>query len=65
MNAPPRSWVVFIREGGDRARLSSVLESRDEVSNDGALRTFALLVFEHLADPRNRLLIGCRSPRIW
>lgn len=29
---PPRVWVVFIREGGDRARLWSVLENRGEVS---------------------------------
>lgn len=35
--APPRIWVVFIREGGDRARLWSVLENRGETSNDGTL----------------------------
>ena len=40
---PPKLWVVFVREGGDRARLWSVLENRGEVSNDGALRTFDLV----------------------
>lgn len=62
---PPRIWVVFIREGGDRARLWSVLENRGEISNDGALRTFDLVVSDHLADLRNRLVIGWRSPRTW
>lgn len=62
---PPRLWVVFIREGGDRARLWSVLENRGEVSNDGALRTFDLAASDHLADLRNRLVIGWRSPRTW
>ncbi|GAB3556231.1 hypothetical protein [Spelaeicoccus albus] len=55
---PPRLWVVFIREGGDRARLWSVLENRGEVSNDGARRIFDFVVSEHLADLRNRLVIG-------
>jgi hypothetical protein len=32
---PPRFWVVFVREGGDRARLWSVVENRGEVENDG------------------------------
>jgi len=62
---PPPIWVVFIREGGDRARLWSVLENRGEVSNDGALRTFDLVDSGHLADLRNRLVIGWRSPRTW
>ncbi|MEU4360279.1 GIY-YIG nuclease family protein [Promicromonospora sp. NPDC023987] len=62
---PPPIWVVFIREGGDRARLWSVLENRGEVSNDGALRTFDLVASEHLADLGNRLVIGWRSPRTW
>jgi hypothetical protein len=62
---PPPIWVVIIREGGDRARLWSVLANRGEVSNDGALRTFDLVVAEHLADLRNRLVIGWRSPRTW
>lgn len=61
----PRLWVVFVREGGDRARLWSVVENHGEVSNDGSLRTFDLVVSEHLADLRNRLVIGWRSPRTW
>ncbi|WP_029291244.1 GIY-YIG nuclease family protein [Cellulomonas sp. HZM] len=62
---PPRLWVVFVREGGDRARLWSVLENRGEVSSDGYLRTFDLVPSEHMADLRNRLVIGWRSPRTW
>lgn len=59
---PPRIWVVFIREGGDRARLWSVLENRGEMSNDGRLRTFELARSEQLVGLRNRLVIGWRSP---
>ena len=62
---PPRLWVVFIREGGNRARLWSVLENHGEVSNDGTLRTFDLVTSEHLAELRDRLVIGWRSPRTW
>jgi hypothetical protein len=62
---PPRIWVVFVREGGDRARLWSVLENSGETSNDGRLRTFDLNVSELMADLRNRLVIGWRSPRTW
>ena len=62
---PPPIWVVFVREGGDRARLWSVVENRGEVSNDGTLRTFDLAVSERLADLRNRLVIGWKSPRTW
>lgn len=40
--APPKVWVVFVRDGGDRARLWSVVENRREISNDGAVRTFDL-----------------------
>ena len=39
---PPRTWIVFIREGGDRARLWSVLENHGETSNDGSRRTFSV-----------------------
>lgn len=63
--APPRFWVVFIREGGDRARLWSVVENRGEISNDGAHRTFDLVVSDHMDDLRNRLVIGWRAPRTW
>ncbi|WP_207306447.1 hypothetical protein [Arthrobacter sp. S41] len=62
---PPRMWVVFIREGGDRARLWSVVENRGEISNDGTLRTFNLVVTDHLSDLRNRLVIGWKSPHTW
>lgn len=62
---PPRTWVVFVREGGSRARLWSVLENRGEMSNDGLLRTFDLVQTDHLMDLRSRLVIGWRSPRTW
>lgn len=62
---PPRYWVVFIREGGDQARLWSVLEARGELSNDGVRRVFDLVESEHMADLRGRLVIGWRSPRRW
>ncbi|WP_238148132.1 hypothetical protein [Rothia halotolerans] len=45
-------------EGGQRARLWSVLENRGEISEDGVLRTFDLVESEQLADLRNRLVIG-------
>lgn len=64
-SVPPRFWIVFIREGGDRARLWSVAENRGETANDGTVRTFDLAVSEHMADLRNRLVIGWRSPRTW
>ncbi|GAA2051756.1 GIY-YIG nuclease family protein [Leifsonia soli] len=62
---PPRFWVVFIREGGDRARLWSVIENRGEISNSGILRTFDVVQSEHMADLRNRLVIGWNAPRTW
>ena len=42
-----------------------MVENRGETSNDGKLRTFDLVVSEHMADLRNRLVIGWRSPRTW
>ncbi len=62
---PPRYWIVFIPDGGDRARLWSVVENRGEISNDGERRIFDLEISAHLADLRNRLVIGWRSPRTW
>lgn len=62
---PPRIWIVFIKEGGDRARLWSVVENRGETSNDGSRRIFDIAKSNHLADLRNRLVIGWRSPRTW
>lgn len=62
---PQRVWVVFIREGGDQARLWSVVENRGEISNNGIIRTFDTVETEHMADLRNRLVIGWNSPRTW
>lgn len=62
---PPRLWVVFIREGGDRARLWSVVENRGEAENDGLRRSFDMVTSDQLADLRKRLVIGWRSPRAW
>ena len=56
---------MFVREGGDRARLWSVVENHGQTSNEGGLRTFDLVVSDHLADLRDRLAIGWRSPRTW
>lgn len=64
--APPPFWVVFIREGGDQARLWSVVENRGEVSHPSALlRSFDVVQSDVMADLRNRLVIGWRSPRTW
>lgn len=62
---PPRLWVVFLREGGDQARLWAVVENRGEVSSNGILRTFDVVQTEHMADLWNRLVIGWKSPRTW
>lgn len=62
---PPRLWLVFVREGGDRARLWSVVDNLGEVQNDGALRTFDIVQSGHLADLKNRLVVGWKSPRAW
>lgn len=64
-SAPPKVWVVFVRDGGDRARLWSVLENRGERSHDGMHRWFDLVDNHSMADLRNRLVIGWRSPRTW
>jgi hypothetical protein len=62
---PPRYWIVCIGEGSDRARLWAVVENLGEVANDGVLRTFQLVVTDHMLDLRRRLVIGWRSPRSW
>lgn len=63
--SPPKTWVVFLREGGDRARLWSVVTNNGETSNDGSLRTFDLSPSEQLSDLNSRLVIGWKSPRAW
>lgn len=55
---PPKLWAVFVPEGGDRARLWSVLQNRGEAANDGIERTFDLVESANLADLRDRLVIG-------
>jgi hypothetical protein len=62
---PPRFWVVFLPEGGDRARLWSVLANRGEIGHDGVRRTFDLEHTDLMSDLRNRLVIGWRLPRRW
>lgn len=62
---PPRHWIVFLPEGGNRARLWSVLDNHGVVTDDGSVRTFALERADLMADLRNRLVIGWRSPRTW
>lgn len=63
--APPRYWVVFIREGGAEARLWSVVENRGELWNDGTRRMFDMVRTDHMIELRNRLVIGWRPPRRW
>lgn len=62
---PPPIWVVFLPEGGDRARLWAVLQNHGETANDGVLRTFDLEVIDVMSDLWERLVIGWRSPRTW
>jgi hypothetical protein len=62
---PPRFWVVFIKEGGDQARLWSVVENRGEISNDGIHRRYDVAVTDHMKDLCGRLVIGWKSPRTW
>lgn len=63
---PPTTWIVFLPEGGDRARLWSVLTNHGETTVPAATkRTFQLTQNDQLLDLRNRLVIGWRSPRTW
>lgn len=63
--APPRFWVVFIKDGGDQARLWSVVQNSGEIARDDVRRTFDICETEHMADLRGRLVIGWKSPRAW
>lgn len=62
---PPSKWVVFLPEGGDRARLWRVLANHGEIERGETTRTFDLSVTDEMADLRDRLVIGWRSPRTW
>jgi hypothetical protein len=62
---PPGIWIVFRPEGGDRARLWSVVINHGEISHDGLRRTFDLEATDLMADLRDRLVISWRSPRTW
>lgn len=62
---PPKWWIVFLPEGGDRARLWSVLVNQGQVADDGVSRTFDLGHSDLMGDLRNRLVIAWRSPRTW
>ncbi len=62
---PPKFWIVFLPEGGKRARLWSVLENQGQISADSVSRTFNLTHTNLLGDLRNRLVISWRSPRNW
>lgn len=63
--APAPFWVVFIREGGDRARLWSVVENRGEVDRTEHLHMFDLVQSPRMDDLWDRLVVGWRSPRTW
>lgn len=62
---PPRTWIVFLPEGGDRARLWAVLNNHGEIAHDERRRIFDLKPTAVLADLGDRLVIGWRSPRTW
>jgi hypothetical protein len=63
--APPPLWVVFRPEGGDRARLWSVVVNHGLTATNGTERTFGLEISDHMDDLRDRLVIGWSSPRTW
>ncbi|CCE56391.1 MAG TPA: hypothetical protein DHV38_01155 [Corynebacterium casei] len=64
-HVPPRFWLVFIREGGNQARLWKVVENHGEASNDGIRRIFTLTESERMSDLAGRLVINWRAPRTW
>lgn len=57
--------MVFIKEGGNEARLWSVVENHGEVGGDGTRREFALAQTDLMADLRGRLVIRWSAPRSW
>ncbi|KQV08408.1 GIY-YIG nuclease family protein [Leifsonia sp. Root112D2] len=63
--APPKTWLVFIPEGGDRARLWAVVTNKGELPREGETRAFDLEVSEAMADLRDRLVIGWKAARSW
>lgn len=56
---------MFLPEGGDRARLWSVVVNRGEIPTDGWSREFDLEQSNHLSELKMRLVIGWRAPRRW
>lgn len=62
---PPKYWAVFMPEQGSRARLWAMVENHGEIADDGVHRSFALQVLPVMADLRERLVIGWKSPRAW
>jgi hypothetical protein len=63
--APPRFWVVFLPDGRGRARFWAVVENRGELSNDGIVRTFDLVIAPYLGEFRTRLVVTWPSARAW
>ena len=63
--APPKTWLVFIPEGGDRARLWAVVTNKGELPREGEIRAFDLEVSDEMADLRDRLVIGWKAARSW
>lgn len=62
---PPKTWMVFVPEGGDRARLWAVVTNKSELPGEGHIRAFDLEVSEAMADLRDRLVIGWTGARSW
>lgn len=61
----PRFWVVFIKEGGDQARLWAVVENRGLSATTDERRHYDISVTPHLADLRDRLVIEWKPARRW
>lgn len=63
--APPPTWVIFIPEGPDRARLWAVAANRGMTGHVGQTRTFDLEITPAMDDLRSRLVIKWNNPRSW